>query len=80
VRKWTKKAAGGGVVWLAGLLFGGVFLTTEGTEVTEEGLAGHCLLSTFSALASEAWMLLPPHPRPLSPGGGEGSLLVFLWL
>ena len=22
----------------------------------------------------------PPHPRPLSPVGGEGSMLCFLWL
>ncbi len=37
-----------------------------------------CLLSTFSALLSMAWIPWPPHPRPLSPGGGEGRIGCFL--
>ena len=73
VRKWTKKAAGGGVVWLAGLLFGGVFLTTEVTEVTEESwlVIVSFRLSLLSSLWHGCHAPLTPDPSPPFRGRGE---------
>ncbi|HBC61479.1 MAG TPA: hypothetical protein DC058_09705 [Planctomycetaceae bacterium] len=40
---------------------------------------GHVRLSTSSHLLSMAWVPWPPHPRPLSPCGGEGRIGGFPW-
>ena len=63
----------------AGSLVSGVFFTTEGTEVEWLCGVGGCLVSREAAkeLRGGCWggcvrVVLPPHPRPLSPVGGEG--------
>ena len=70
---------------LPGSLFRGVFLTTEDTEVTEEGLAIFCvsfLLSLVSFLWHGCHVPLTPDPSPPFRGRGEDFVffVVRLWM
>ena len=68
---------------VAGLLFRGVFLTTEDTEVTEQETAGrwYFFVSAFYDLASarygrDAIAPSPPTPLPLRGRGGDFVFLI----
>ena len=61
-----------------GVAFQGCFFNHRGHRGHRGGAGDFlCLLSTFYFLLSMAGMPLPPHPRPLSPCGGEGRILCF---
>ena len=67
---------------VAGLLFRGVLLTTEDTEVTEQETAGQwsCFVSAFYFLAAPLYgkdAIAPSPPTPL-PLRGRGGDFVFL--